>query len=290
MISIPFLQAVVGGIASGCVYALVALSFVLIYKATEAVSFMQGELMISGAFAAPAATTFLGLPWWLAVLFSLSLLALLGAGLERFLVRRVAGRAHLAVVMLTLGLGMMLRGLVSLVPAWTTQTHALPLPVAGKVWRVGEVALAAEHVAVAALTGLLCLSFWLFYRRTRTGLALRACGENAESAALMGVPVPRMHALTWGVAAALAAFAGILLAPITFVHAGMGYLALKSFAAAVLGGMASLPGTMAGGLLLGVVEAAAGFALPEGFKDAAVWLVLLGAMLWRPHGLAAARG
>jgi len=128
LISIPFLQAVVGGIASGCVYALVALSFVLIYKATEAVSFMQGELMMSGAFAALAATTFLGLPWWLAVLFSLSLLALLGAGLERFLVRRVAGRAHLAVVMLTLGLGMMLRGLVSLVPAWATQTHALPLP------------------------------------------------------------------------------------------------------------------------------------------------------------------
>jgi hypothetical protein len=127
-ISIPFLQAVVGGIASGCVYALVALYFVLIYKATEAVSFMQGEPMMSGAFAALAATTFLGLPWWLAVVFSLSVVALLGAGLERFLVRRVPGRAHLAVVMLTLGLGTMLRGLVSLVPAWATQTHALPLP------------------------------------------------------------------------------------------------------------------------------------------------------------------
>jgi len=128
LISIPFLQAVVGGIASGCVYVLVALSFVLIYKGTDTISFMQGELMMSGAFAALAATTFLGLPWWLAVVFSLSLLALLGAGLERFLVRRVAGRAHLAVMILTLGLGMMLRGLVSLVPAWATQTHALPLP------------------------------------------------------------------------------------------------------------------------------------------------------------------
>ncbi|HWS12963.1 MAG TPA: branched-chain amino acid ABC transporter permease, partial [Rhodocyclaceae bacterium] len=107
---------------------------------------------------------------------------------------------------------------------------------------------------------------------------------------LMGVAVPRMHTLVWALAGAMAAFAGILLAPITFVHAGMGLIALKSFAAAVLGGVASLPGTLAGGLLVGVVEAAAGYALPEGFKEAAVWLLLLAVMFWRPGGLAAGRG
>jgi branched-chain amino acid transport system permease protein len=286
---LSLLQILLSGIAAGCVYALVALSFVLIYKSTDAVSFMQGELMMSGAFAALAAGTFLALPWWLAVAFALGVTALAGAGIERLVIRRAAGQAHMAVVMLTLGLGMMLRGLVGMVPAWSSQTHALPLPVTG-VWRAGGLAVSVEQLAVAGLTTAFCLGFWLFYRHTRTGLALRACAENASAAALMGVAVPRMHTLVWALAAAMAAFAGILLAPITFVHAGMGLIALKSFAAAVLGGMASLPGTLAGGLLVGVVEAAAGYALPEGFKEAAVWLLLLAVMFWRPGGLAAGRG
>jgi branched-chain amino acid transport system permease protein len=286
---LSLLQILLSGIAAGCVYALVALSFVLIYKSTDAVSFMQGELMMSGAFAALAAGSFLALPWWLGLAFALGVTALAGAGIERLVIRRAAGQAHMAVVMLTLGLGMMLRGLVGMVPAWSSQTHALPLPVTG-VWRAGGLAVSVEQLTVAGLTAAFCLGFWLFYRHTRTGLALRACAENPSAAALMGVAVPRMHTLVWALAAAMAAFAGILLAPITFVHAGMGLIALKSFAAAVLGGMASLPGTLAGGLLVGVVEAAAGYALPEGFKEAAVWLLLLAVMFWRPGGLAAGRG
>jgi branched-chain amino acid transport system permease protein len=282
-------QILLSGIAAGCVYALVALSFVLIYKSTDTVSFMQGELMMTGAFAALAAGSFLSLPWWIGLAFSLCVVALLGAGVERLVIRRAAGQGHMAVVILTLGLAMVLRGMVGMVPAWSSQTHALPLPFGG-VWRAGGIAVSAEQLAVAGLTAAFCLAFWLFYRHTRTGLALRACADNARVAALMGVAVPRMHSLVWALAAAMAAFAGILLAPITFVHAGMGLIALKAFAAAVLGGMASLTGTLAGGLLVGVVEAVAGYALPAGFKDTAVWLLLLAIMIWRPGGLAAGRG
>jgi branched-chain amino acid transport system permease protein len=282
------LQVLVGGIASGCVYALVALSFVLIYRSTGAVSFMQGELMMSGAFAALAASTWLALPWWLALLFALALMALFGAGLERLVIRRMADHPHIAVVLLTLGLGMMLKGLVTLVPDWSTRTHALPLPVSGVV-SLGGAALSAEQVAIVAVTCALTFAFWLFYRHTRGGLALRACADDAATAALLGVSVPRMHLLTWALGGAMAAAAGVLLAPLTFVHPGMGTVALKAFAAAVIGGMVSLPGSFAGGLLLGVVEALAGFGLPEGFRESLVWLVLLAAMMLRPRGSLLAR-
>ena len=120
-------------------------------------------------------------------------------------------------------------------------------------------------------------------------MALRACSEDARVAALMGVPVARMHTLAWALGAALAAFAGLLLAPVTFVHLNMGFIALKAFPAAVLGGLTSLPGALAAGVLLGVVEALAGLALPEGVKDVVPYALLMGALLLFPQGLGARR-
>lgn len=282
------MQVLFSGVATGCIYGLVALSFVLIYKATETVSFMQGELLMVGAFAVLALNAGLGWPLWWSVLVGIAGMVLLGALLERGVLRRAIGQPHLTAVLLTFGLGMMLRGTVTTVPAASHSMHRLPVPFAGETLQVGPVVIAAEHVAVIAATAALALALTLFFRHTRAGLALRACSESPRVAALMGVSVARMHTLAWALGAGLAACAGLLLAPVTFVHLNMGLIALKAFPAAVLGGMTSLPGALVAGIFLGVIEALAGLGLPEGVKDIVPYVLLMLALLLFPNGLGAA--
>lgn len=282
----PFLQVLVSGIATGCVYGLVALSFVLIYKATETVSFMQGDLLMVGAFAAVLGVSVAGLPWWAAVLLAVAAMFVLGALLERSVLRRAIGQPHLTAVLLTFGLGMMMRGAVTSVPAASQSMHRLEMPFGGGHVVLGPLVVGTAHLAVIAATAALALLLTLFFHRTRTGLALRACSENPRIAALMGVSVARMHTLAWALGAAVAACAGVLLAPITFVHLNMGLVALKAFPAAVLGGMHSLAGALVAGILLGVIEAVAGLILPEGAKDMVPYLILMAALLLFPLGLA----
>jgi len=282
-----FLQVLVSGIATGCIYGLVALSFVLIYKATETVSFMQGELLMVGAFAVLALNVAAGWPLWIAALAGVAGMVLLGAVLERTVLHRAIGQPHLTAVLLTFGLGMMLRGSVTTVPAASQSMHRLPVPFGGETLRIGQLVVAAEHVAVILATLVLALALTLFFRYTRAGLALRACSENPRVASLMGVSVPRMHTLAWALGAGLAACAGLLLAPVTFVHLNMGLIALKAFPAAVLGGMTSLPGALLAGIFLGVAEAIAGLALPEGVKDVVPYVLLMLALLLFPTGMGA---
>ena len=281
------IQVFASGVATGCVYGLVALSLVLIYKATGAVSFMQGELLMLGAFVVVALHEAAGLPLATAVVLGVAALAACGALLERTVLRRTLGPAHLTALLLTFGLGMVMRGAVGAVPAASHAMHRLPLPFAGESVQLGDATLAAEHLAVIAATTLLAGVLTLFFRHTRAGLALRACSENAGVAALMGVSVAGMHTLAWALGAVLAAVAGVLLAPVTFVHPSMGLVALKAFPAAVLGGMTSLPGALAGGVFLGVVEALAGLALPEGAKDVVPYLLMMAVLLLFPGGFAA---
>ncbi len=282
---LSLIQVLTSGIAIGCVYGLVALSFVLIYKATETVSFMQGELLMVGAFAAVALNTGAGWPLWLAAVVAVAGLALLGAVLERFALRRAIGQPHLVAVLLTFGLGMMLRGGVTSVPAASHDIYRLPF--ADSVLQIGALALSLSHVLVIVATVVLAGVLAIFFRYTRAGLALRACSENARVAALMGVPVASMHTLAWALGAGLAAVAGLLLAPITFIHLNMGLIALKAFPAAVLGGLTSLPGALVGGVFLGVAESLAGLVLPEGVKDVVPYVLLMLALLLFPDGMAA---
>ena len=281
-----FFQVLMSGIAIGCVYGLVALSFVLIFKATETVSFMQGELLMLGAFAAVVLVEFAGWPVWLAAPAAVLALFLLGALLERLALRRAIGQPHLTAVLLTFGLGLMLRAGVTTVPAASHSMHRLPLPLGGAI-ELGPLRLASEHLLVILATLLMCAALALFFRHTRTGLALRACSENPQVAELMGISVARMHTLAWALGAALAAYAGVALAPVTLVHPGMGLVALKAFPAAVIGGLDSLPGALAGGVLVGVIEALAGLYLPEGVKDLSAYVLMLAALLLFPRGLGA---
>ena len=282
---LQFLQLVISGVALGCIYGLIALGFVLIYKATETVSFAQGDLMMLGAFGGLAALTMMGVPFWIAVLGAIAAMALFGALLERVIVRPVLGQPAFSIVMLTIGIGYVVRGLVTMVPGIGTETHTLPVPYKDETWNVAGLVINVEHMVVIGATALLCLLLYVVFRFSKVGIAMQAASQNQLAAYYMGIPVKRLNTLVWALAAAVAAVAGLLLAPITFVHANMGFIGLKAFPAAVVGGFGSLPGAIVGGLVIGIAEQLAGFHLREGFKDVAPYVVVLVMLMVRPNGL-----
>jgi branched-chain amino acid transport system permease protein len=279
------LQVIFSGIAQGCIYGLIALGFVLIYKATETVSFAQGELMMLGAFCGLACVSWLGLPYWVSIPAAMMAMAVLGWLTERAVIRPVLGQPAFSIVMLTIGIGYVARGLITMIPDIGTETMAFPVPYKDTVFNLGGVVLGATQVVVVLATAALSLLLYLVFRYSRVGIAMQAASQNQLAAYYMGIPVKRLNGMVWALAAAVAAVAGLLLAPITFVHANMGFIGLKAFPAAVVGGFGSLPGAIVGGVIIGVVEALAGFWLPEGFKDIAAYIVVLLMLVLKPNGL-----
>ena len=279
------LQILISGVAQGCIYGLIALGFVLIYKTTETVSFVQGDLMMLGAFIGLALMTFLGFPFWIAVLAAVVAMGLFGVVLERVVIRPILGQPAFTIVMLTIGIAYVARGLITMIPNIGTETHTMPVPYKDAVWNWGGLIINVEQAAVIAATAGLSALLYAMFRYSRTGIAMQASSQNQLAAYYMGIPVRRLNGLVWGLAAMVAAVAGLLLAPITFVHANMGFIGLKAFPAAVVGGFGSLPGAIVGGIVIGVVESLAGFFLPEGFKDIAAYIVVLVMLMVRPNGL-----
>ena len=279
------LQLIFGGISQGCIYGLIALGFVLIYKATETISFAQGELMMVGAFGALLLTKSLGFSYVLAVLTAVVALAVLGLLLERMVIRPVLGQTSLAIVLITIGLGYVARGLIAMVPDIGTETHTLQVPYAGQVLDVGGAVISYDHLMVIGSTVVVSVLLYVMFRFSKVGIAMRATSQNQLAAHYMGIPVKRINSLVWSMAAALACLAGILLAPITFIHVNMGFIGLKALPAAVVGGFTSLPGAILGGIIIGLVEAFSGFYLPEGFKEVSAYVVMLLVLLLYPEGL-----
>ncbi|KAF0164361.1 MAG: branched-chain amino acid transport system permease protein [Rhodocyclaceae bacterium] len=289
---LQLLQLIVSGAAIGCIYALLALGFVLIYKATETVNFAQGDLMMVGGFIGLAVMTVIGLPFWLAFLVTVVAMALVGMGIERLVLRPLLGQPAFTVVMMTIGIGYLARGLVTMIPYWGTETHTLPVPfkdeviwIGGEGGKTGGLVISVEHLVIILATVALVALLYVFFRYTKLGIAMQATSQNQLAAFYMGIPVRRVNMLIWGLSAAICGVAGLLLAPITFVHANMGFVGLKAFPAAVVGGFGSIPGALVGGLIIGIVESLAGFYLPEGFKDIAAYVVVLVMLVVKPNGL-----
>ena len=280
---LDFVQQLVSGIALGCVYGLIALGFVLVYKATEVVNFAQGDLMMLGGFFAFTFISLLGFNYWLGFVAAVGAMALFGMLAERLVVRPILGYPQFSIIMATIGLGFFLRSVAGMI--WGTDDLKIETPFSQGVLRLGSLVLAYDKLSVIAATIILCGVLYLFFNRTTLGTAMRASSENMLAAYYMGIPVKRLNGLVWGLAAAVAAIAGLLLAPITYVHANMGFIGLKAFPAAVVGGFGSLPGAIVGGLVIGIVESLSGFYLPEGFKDIAPYIVVLIMLVLKPNGL-----
>ena len=279
------LQTVLSGISIGCVYGLVALGFVLIFKATEVINFAQGELLMLGAFISYSLIAMLNFPYWAALLVTIIVMGFLGMLLERTVLRSLVGEPVYAIVIVTIGMSFFLRSVVSMIPGWGTDTYGFQTPFTEKIVRTGDLVISWEYLAIILITTALILVLFSFFRYTRIGTAMRATSQNQLAAVYMGISVTKVFSLTWTIAAALGGIGGILLSPITFVHMNMGFIGLKAFPAAVLGGFGSLPGAIVGGVIIGITESLAGFYMPEGWKDIAAWIILIGVLIIRPQGL-----
>ncbi|MEM9623103.1 MAG: branched-chain amino acid ABC transporter permease [Pseudomonadota bacterium] len=277
------LQLVISGISQGCVYGLIALGFVLIYKATEMVNFAQGDIMMLGAYVAITFISIWDWPFWWALPATIMTMAVVGIILERALLRPMIGEPHFAVLMLTIGLGFVLRAVAGAI--WGNEPRALPTPYVGEVLNIGPAVIGYENLAIIFGTATLCLLIWLFFRFTRLGIAMQAASQNQLAAFYVGIPVKRMYSLVWALSAAIAGLAGVLTAPVSLVDPLIGFVGIKAFAAAIVGGFGSMPGAILGGLLIGLMEQFAGLYLPPGFADMSAYVLLLVMLLIRPQGL-----
>jgi len=280
---LDFIQQLVGGVALGCVYGLIALGFVLIYKATEVVNFAQGDLMMLGGFFAYSFIEQLGCNYWLGALLAVLTMAAFGSLVERVVVRPILGFPQFSIVMATIGLGLALRSIAGMI--WGTDDLRIETPFSSGVVHLGALVLAYDKLSIILATICLCVVLWLYFKKTRMGVAMQATSQNMLGAYYMGIPVKRVFSLIWAISAGVAGFAGVLLAPIAFIHTNVGFLGLKAFPAAVLGGFGSIPGALVGGIVIGVAETLSGFYLPEGFKDVAAYILLLAVLMLRPEGL-----
>jgi branched-chain amino acid transport system permease protein len=281
------LQLVVNGAAAGCIYGLIALGFVLIYKATEMVNFAQGDIMMLGGFVAFSLIATFGLNYWVGALVAIAITAAFGYALDAIIIRRVIGQPQFAVVMLTLGLGFIFRAAAGI--TWGYDSVGFATPFTNKTVNAGGLVLGADNVSIIAGTLLLCLVLFLFFNRTRLGVAMQASSQNQLAAYYMGIPVRRVFSLIWAISAGVAAAAGILLSPVSMIDVNMGFLAIKAFAAAVIGGFGSIPGSLIGGVIVGIVEQLAGYYLPAGSQEVTANVVLLAMLILRPQGLFAER-
>ncbi len=277
------IQIILNGTAVGCIYGLVALGFVLIYKTTETVNFAQGDLMMLGGFLAFTLIAKVGLDYWLGFLLTIVFMAAFGYLLDALVLRRVIGQPQFAVFMLTLGLGFIFRAAAGIV--WGYDAVSFPTPFTGRVLDFGGIVVSANNLSILVGTVGLCAVLYLFFSRTRLGVAMQASSQNQLAAYYMGIPVRTVFSLTWAISAAVAAAAGVLLAPVALVDVNMGFLGFKAFAAAVLGGFGSIPGALIGGVVVGIVEQVAGYSLPAGFRDVTANAVLLGVLVLRPQGI-----
>jgi len=276
-------QLTINGMAIGAIYALVALGLVLTYKATEVLNFAHGDVLMASSFVGWGLIVGLGWPFWLAALATVALAGCLSWVIDARVMRLIVGQPQFAGVMLTIAIAFMLRGLVSM--SFGPESRTYPTPWSGQKTQFGTVVIADLSLVIVAAALLITLALFWFLKKTALGVAIQAASQNQLAAYLSGIRVKRVTSLVWGISGAIAAVCGLLLAPIALVDIGLWIVMLKALAAVVLGGFGSVPGAIVGGLLLGVIEQFSGVYLPDGFKDAIAYLVLIGVLILWPRGL-----
>jgi branched-chain amino acid transport system permease protein len=282
-------QAIAGGIVTGAIYALVALSLVIIHKSTDVINFAGGDVLMVGCYIALMLLVGGGAPYWVAGLVAVLGAAAIGAGFDRLVLARIARNTRgqdilVAMVTATIGLSYVLKGVVRAL-GYSDEVRSLPAQFQGPPLFLGDVILLRQDIGILATAALAGLGLFLFFRFTRLGKALRAVAEDPRAAALIGIPVRRMRMIIWAIACAVAALGGLLVAPKILMTPDMGGIVILGFAAAVVGGFSSIPGLVVGGILLGVVENMVGLFVSAEAIAVAPFLVIMAVLVLRPQGL-----
>jgi len=281
------LYLLTNGVMIGLMYALIALGFVLIYKATDAINFAQGEFVMFAGFIAAGAAEFAHAPFWVCALLAIAGMIALGFALERVVLRPLIGRPIIAVVMATIGLAAVLRG--SAVLAFGAGTRNIAMPIPDDPIPLGSITLPPVEVVGAAVSLLFLAGFTWFFLKSRTGIAMRAVADSQQVAMAMGINVRRYFAFAWAMAGVVSALGGIVWGAMLGVDNQLALVGLKVFPVVILGGLDSIVGAVIGGLIVGIVEnLAAGYFDPlvgGGTKDFVPYLLMIIVLMLRPEGL-----
>ncbi|MGZ5911874.1 MAG: branched-chain amino acid ABC transporter permease [Reyranella sp.] len=281
------LALVLNGASIGLMSSLIALGFVLVYKATDAINFAQGEFVMLAGLIVAVTLGFEGMPLVAAVVFVLAVMIAFGFGLERIVLRPLLGRPVVAVIMATIGLAAMLRGLGPVVLG--SETRALPLPIGDEPITLGPASLPPIQVLGAVVAIVFFLGFSWFFKKSRMGVAMRAVADNQQVAQAMGINVERYFAYAWAMAGVVSALGGIVWGSMLGVDVQLALVGLKVFPVVILGGLDSIGGALVGGLIIGIVESlAAGYLDPYvggGTKDFAPYVLMILVLMIRPYGI-----
>lgn len=278
-------QYVVGGLSAGSLYSLVALGLVLLYRTSRVLNFAHGDLATFATFIAFTLLVTLRMPFGIALVVSLAAAAAIGTAFFFLILKPARESTPLGQVVITLGFALVLNG--AALHLWGADTKVFPFPLSDtRVYRFGGVVVSQISLGSLLAALALMLALYLLVQHTRLGLAMRATSQHPVAARLLGIPVKRIYALTWGLAATLGAASGILLAPVALLDPYMMLDAfLKGFSAAVLGGIDSMPGAAVGGLLLGVIEAVFAGYVSVRFKTTLAFAIIIAVLIVRPEGL-----
>jgi branched-chain amino acid transport system permease protein len=276
------------GILIGLMYALIALGFVLVYKATDAVNFAQGEfVMLAGLIVAGSLVTWGGAPLWLAIALGLAGMIGFGFALERVMLRKLIGRPVIAVVMATIGLASILRGVGPATLGAGTKT--LPLPIRDEPFVLGPLFIPPIQLLGALVSLVFLAGFGWFFLKSRKGIAMRAVADNQQVAMAMGINVQRYFGLAWAMTGMVSALGGIIWGNLLGVDVNLSLVGFKVFPVVILGGLDSIPGAVIGGLIVGIMEnVTAGYVDPYvggGTKDFAPYVLMILALMIRPYGI-----
>jgi branched-chain amino acid transport system permease protein len=283
-----FLQLVASGVVTGGIYALIAIGFVVVYKATGVINFATGELMMIGAFFAWTAMTAVRLPFAAALVAAALCAAAVGAVVERVVLRPLMGQRAISVIMVTIGLSSIFKGLAQIV--WTGEYRTYPPIFPRRVLELGPVLLPSRHVYPFLIALAAIAAMALLFRFTRTGTAMRATAADQATAFGMGIDIRRMFSLSWMLAAVTAALAGIVIGTIGGISPQLGAVGLRIFPVVILGGLDSIGGALVGGVVVGILENLAGGYLDPllpgaGVKEVAPFVALVLILMVRPYGL-----
>jgi branched-chain amino acid transport system permease protein len=277
----------VQGLAVGSVYSLVALGFVLIYKASGVINFAQGELLMIGAYVCLAFLAQAHLPLWAAVPATMLGMAVVALLLERLVLRPLIGEPVIAIIMATIGLAAIFKAATS--AAWGTQLRRFPPIFPDEPVRLGEVVISEVYIWTFLTAMGLMIAFGLFFRYTRLGVAMRATANSHQVALSMGISVKRIFAISWAISAIVSAVGGVLIGSINGVNITFSDFGLKVFPAVILGGLDSIPGAVIGGLAVGILENLSGGYLSRvfggGVKEVAPFVFLVLILMVKPYGL-----
>lgn len=290
MWEIFILQGLAGGLVTGSIYALIALSLVIIYKSTQVINFAGGEIVMIAAYIALFILFFTDLSYWIVIPLCAFATFIIGVFFERVVLTRIQGRQApgqsvlVTMVIATVGLSYVLKGIVRPIP-YTDEVRTLPPMLAIDPIFIGPVVLSRQDIVIFVIAVLSMIALYVFFQFTPLGRALRATADNARAAALVGIPVARMRSLVWGLACALSAVAGILIAPKVLMTPDMGGLIILAFAAAIIGGFTNFPGVIVGGFALGIIENIVGLTISSNAISVTPFVVIILVLLVRPQGL-----